>query len=171
LLGIIALGLAWTAAAQAQSNIFLTWPGITGPSTTPGHVGDIELTSYSQNASNNLGHAVCGAVTVMKLIDSTSPDFLGILFSGSTTSGPVTVTFTKPVNRGPTTFYTVSLRNVMPISITQSDSPPTATTATPIGTIVFSATQFLFTYTPILPNGSPGTPVSFGWDCGRNVRL
>jgi hypothetical protein len=38
-------------------------------------------------------------------------------------------------------------------------------------TIVFAAGQFVFTFTPQLPNGSVGTPVSFGWDCVANRKL
>ncbi len=52
LLGSVALAFIYTAPAYAATQIFLTWPGIVGPSQVIGHVGDIPLTSYSQNASN-----------------------------------------------------------------------------------------------------------------------
>jgi type VI secretion system secreted protein Hcp len=173
LLGSAALGLAWTATAHAATDLFLTWPGISGPSTVQGHVGDIELTSYSQTASNTgssgggggggTGKAVCGEVTITKRIDSTSPIFLGKVLSGSRTDGPVTITFAKSAQEA--TFYTVKLRNVFVTSITQSDDPgPGKITET----IILSATQFLFTYTPQLPNGGVGTPVTFGFDCALN---
>jgi type VI secretion system secreted protein Hcp len=171
---IATVGIAFVLPkhAQAATDLFLTWPGIIGPSTVQGHVGDIELTSYSQNASNTFsqssgaGKAVCGEVTITKRIDSTSPVFLGMVLSGRVTSGPVTVTFAKSAKD--TTFYTVSLRNVVPTSITQSDSEgPERVTET----IVLSASQFVFTFTPQLPNGSFGTPVTFGWDCAANRQL
>jgi type VI secretion system secreted protein Hcp len=177
LFGGVTLGLSWTATAQAATDLFLTWPGIVGPSTVQGHVGDIELTSYSQNASNTAnpgsagggaraGKAICGEITITKRIDSTSPVFLGMVLSGRHTAGPVTVTFAKSAQD--TTFYTVSLRNVVPTSITQSDSPgPERITET----IVFAASQFVFTFTPQLPNGSFGTPVTFGWDCAANRQI
>jgi type VI secretion system secreted protein Hcp len=161
--------------SQAATDLFLTWPGIVGPSTVPGHVGDIELQSYSQNASNtgNLnpggggaGKAICGEITITKNIDSTSPVFLGMVLTGKHTAGPVTVTFAK--SKQDTTFYTVTLRDVLVTSITQSDSPsPQRITET----IVFAAGRFLFTFTPQLPNGSVGTPVSFGWDCLTNGKV
>jgi hypothetical protein len=75
LVGSVALG--WTATAQAATELFLTWPGIIGPSTVQGHAGDIELTSYSQTASNTAGPSsasagsvkpICGAVTITKRI-------------------------------------------------------------------------------------------------------
>ena len=141
--------------AQAATDLFLTWPGIIGPSTIQGHAGDIELTSYTQTASNTAsqssggggsGKAVCGAITITKGIDSTSPVFLGMVLSGRHTAGPVTVTFAK--SKQDTTFYTVSLRDVIPTSITQSDDPgPGRITET----IVLSASQFEFTLTPQLP--------------------
>jgi type VI secretion system secreted protein Hcp len=161
--------------AQAATDLFLTWPGIIGPSTIQGHAGDIELTSYTQTASNTAsqssggggsGKAVCGAITITKGIDSTSPVFLGMVLSGRHTAGPVTVTFAK--SKQDTTFYTVSLRDVIPTSITQSDDPgPGRITET----IVLSASQFEFTFTPQLPNGGFGTPVKFGFDCVANKQL
>ena len=160
--------------AQAATDLFLTWPGIIGPSTVQGHAGDIELTSYTQTASNTFsqsssgggsGKAVCGEVTITKRIDSTSPIFLGMVLSGNVTQGPVTITFAKSSNDA--TFYLVSLRNVIATSITQSDDPgPGKITET----IVLSAAQFEFTFTPQLPNGGPGTPVKFGFDCVGNKK-
>jgi type VI protein secretion system component Hcp len=170
-LGIIALGLAWTATAQAQSEptIFLKWPGIVGFSKVPGYAGSIELTSYSQSFSNTPGNPfVCGAVTIIKHVDSTSPDFIQMLLSGvgtiKTIDGPVTITFVKQS----TAFYTVSLKGIRLTGITQSDTSATSitssTTATlepPIETITLSATQLVFT-----SNGA-----QFGWDCSTNAKL
>jgi type VI secretion system secreted protein Hcp len=171
----VGLAFAFPMQAQAATDLFLTWPGIIGPSTVHGHAGDIELTSYTQTASNTFsqsgsgggtGKAVCGEVTVTKRIDSTSPIFLGKVLSGSRTDGPVTITFAKSAQE--TTFYTVKLRNVVVTSITQSDDPgPGKITET----IVLSAAQFEFTFTPQLPNGSFGTPVRFGFDCVANKQI
>jgi type VI secretion system secreted protein Hcp len=177
LLGGAALGLSWTTTAQAATDLFLTWPGIIGPSTVQGHIGDIELESYSQSASNTFnpsaggggaGKAICGKITVTKRIDSTSPVFLGMVLSERVTAGPVIFTFAKSGAKTDTTFYTVTLRHVVPTSITQSDSTGADTI---IETIVLAAAQFVFTFTPQLPNGTAGTPVSFGWDCAANRQL
>jgi type VI secretion system Hcp family effector len=177
---IATAGLAFVLPTQAQAatDLFLTWPGIIGSSTVQGHVGDIELLSYSQNASNTAnpdstgkgggGKAICGQITITKRLDSSSPVFLGMVLSERITAGPVTVTFAKSGNARDTTFYTVRLRDVVPTSITQSDSPGADTI---IETIVLAARQFVFTFTPQLPNGSFGTPVSFGWDCATNRQL
>jgi type VI protein secretion system component Hcp len=78
----------------------------------------------------------------------------------------VTITFAKSAQE--TTFYTVKLRNVVVTSITQSDDPGPGKIAE---TIVLSAAQFEFTFTPQLPNGSFGTPVRFGFDCVANKQI
>ena len=105
----------------------------------------------------------------MKRLDRTSPVFLGMVLSGNTTPGPVIFSFVKAGSSTPDpTFYTVSLRNVIPVSITQSDSSGDDTITE---TIVVMASQFVFTFTPQLPTGSSGTPVSFGWDCVTNRQL
>jgi type VI protein secretion system component Hcp len=162
---IATVGLAFVLPSQAQAatDLFLTWPGIIGPSTVQGHVGDIELTSYSQNASIAGGKSVCGEVTITKRIDKTSPIFLGMLLSGKTTAGPVTVTFAKSVQD--TTFYAVTLHNVLLTSIMQNDNTGSDRLTE---TIVLSAVRFQFTYTPQLSDGRSGTPVTFGWDCDTN---
>src|SRR5262249_54953121 len=49
LLGAMALG---SAPAQATTDLFLKWPGIPGTSTNQSHLGEIELLSYTQTASN-----------------------------------------------------------------------------------------------------------------------
>jgi type VI secretion system secreted protein Hcp len=161
-------GIRFPMQAQAATDLFLTWPGIIGPSTVQGHAGDIELTSYTQTASNTFnqsgsgggsGKAVCGEVTITKRIDSTSPIFLGKVLSGSRTDGPVTITFAKSAQE---------TTNVVVTSITQSDDPgPGKITEA----IVLSAAQFEFTFTPQLPNGSFGTPVRFGFDCVANKQI
>jgi hypothetical protein len=88
-----------------------------------------------------------------------------MVLSGRVTAGPVTFTF---ANNSTSSFYTVSLRNVVPTSIGQSDS---AGADAIVESIVLSASQFVFTFTPQLPSGSFGTPVSFGWDCAANRQL
>jgi type VI secretion system secreted protein Hcp len=162
--------------SHAATDLFLAWPGITGSSTVPGFLGDIELLSYSQNASNTAnpdskggtGKATCGQITVMKRVDSTSPVFLGMVLSEKFTAGPVTFSFAKSGNQKDPTFYTVTLHHVVPTSITQSDSSGADAI---IETVVLAASQFKFTFTPQLANGSLGTPVSFGWDCAANRPL
>jgi type VI protein secretion system component Hcp len=169
LLGIIALGLVWTGAARAASNEgFLTWPGIPGTSSVVGHTGDIDIGSYSQNSSNNGGASVCGAITVTHQLDSASPEFLGLALTGQVTP-TAKVTFAKPGPNKLLTYYTVNLTNVRVNSITQNDTSD----GNIIETIIFTATQFLFTFTYFTPTGVPDSSKSttFGWNCAANRRL
>jgi type VI protein secretion system component Hcp len=158
LLGSIALTFIY-GPAYAEMQLFLTWPGVTGPSIVAGHVGDIPLTSYSQNASNNGGIA-CGQVAITKQIDQTSPRFLGMVLT-SKTAAQATVTFAQQTATTTTTFYTVVLRNVFPTSITQSDN----TNGTVVETILLSATAFAVEFIQQLPDGSTGARTRFAFDC------
>ncbi len=166
LLGI-ALGLTWTTAAEAENLIFLSWPGLTGSVTSRGYEGTIALTSYAQNASNNLGKITCGAVTVMKFVDGTSPGFLGSMFRGAAVPS-ATVYFVHSVQTSLVTLYSIELRNVRATSITQSDSAAPVSPLTlqtdvhpPSETIVFSADQFLFSF----------NSTRFGWNCVTNSQI
>jgi type VI secretion system Hcp family effector len=112
------------------TQIFLTWPGIVGPSNVPGHVGDIVLTSYSASIatpSTTAGPPTHSQVVITKAIDKTSALFFQMAVNGHVTP-TVTVTFAS----GPaaTTFYTVTLQDVLITSITQSDSPSEIITET-----------------------------------------
>jgi type VI protein secretion system component Hcp len=91
--------------AWAGSQIFLKFPAIVGSSAFIKHVGEIIITGFTANASftppngggggGGVGKVVCGQVTFVKPIDQTSPLFLGLLFKGRATPGPVTITFEK----------------------------------------------------------------------------
>ena len=128
-------------------------------------------TSASNTATNagggggGVGRALCGQVTVVKLIDRASPKLLGLMFSGAHTGGPVTVTFEKTSGESLLDYYKVDLFNVQVTSIAQSDSETDIIRET----VTLRATQFKYTYTPQNPSGSPGSPVTFSWDCNRNA--
>jgi type VI protein secretion system component Hcp len=147
----------------STTQLFLAYPGISGPSTVPGFIGTIQLLSYSQAASNNGVSVTCGQVVITKLIDTTSPAFLGMMFNGSRTSAPATVTFVNSTPGAQTPFYTVNLSDVVPVSISQSDDPVNGL----IETIVLSVTKFLFTST----QSGGGGPITVGWDCVANKKV
>ena len=165
------LTLSWVGTAHAATDLFLRWPGIVGESAIPGHAGDIILKSYSQSASNAdtavplvVGKSVCGQIVITKLIDQSSPHFLGLVLRGTPTTGPVIVTFAKAGLTEPT-YYTVTLNNVVVTSVTQSDSTSGDIITE---TITLLAAKFSFAFRPQRPDGTFGAPVTFGWDCGTN---
>lgn len=174
LIGGVMLALSSVGSAHAATELFLKWPNITGDSATAGHVGEIQLQSYSQSVSNNdtavpltIKRAVCGQVVITKTIDRTSTHFLGFVLSSARTQGPVVVTFVK-LGESPQTYYTVTLRNVIVASVTQNDSPSDAIITE---TITMLAAQFSYSFRPQLPDGTFGSPVTFGWDCAANRAL
>jgi len=77
------------------------------------------------------------------------------------TSPRATVSFASQNGPTNTTYHTVVLDNVIPTSITQSDSAGDIVTEQ----IVLSARQFTFSYIPQLPTGSTGAPIRFRFDC------
>ena len=159
----LALGLATSADAAQQ--IFLHFPGITGSSADSKHRGDVILSGFSANASRTVapgggGKVVCGQVTIVKIIDQSNPQFLGLLFRGVITAGPATITF-ETIGESPFDFYKIDLADVSVTSIVQADPQDITVTET----IMLQAARYRYTFTPQNPDGSSGTPVSFGFDC------
>src|SRR5215470_13771148 len=165
--GIVPLGLVscvslltigiCTAPAYATTQIQLTSSKLAEA---------IPLTSYSQNASSNANTggkniaAVCGQVTITKLVDPSSPIFLRAVLSVQTFPD-MTITFSEGTGTMPFTYYTVQLGNVIATSITQSDNTTNIITEQ----IVLSASQFRFNFFEQKPDGTTGPPVTFGFDC------
>jgi type VI secretion system secreted protein Hcp len=167
------LALCCIASADAAqptttttTTILLKIAGITGTSQIPGHVGEIILSGFStmdtsapppsSAGGGGAGKPVCGQVTITKTIDQTSPQFLGLLFTGVSTPS-ATVTFQSSDGKTtPSDFYTVDLREIFVTSVAQTDFQADKVTET----IVLQARVFQFRFFP-----SNGTPVVFGWDC------
>ena len=171
LLSIVVLAFICATPAYADTRIWLNAFNIVGPSQVVGHVGDIPLTSYSQNASNGgvparggVTGSVCGQVTITKLVDNTSPIFLGQILKASLIPR-LTITFEQQNGTTVFPYYTVVLETVLPTSMTQSDS----TTDIITEQIVLSAQVFRFKFDGQNPDGSLGQPVSFGFDCARQT--
>jgi type VI protein secretion system component Hcp len=90
---VLAGGLSLAATFSVFANdIFLKIPGVTGPVTQTGYVGDIQLLAYSQGFQNTstissggttAGKTLCGAISFTKLIDATSTIFLQDVMRGT----------------------------------------------------------------------------------------
>ena len=178
LVGVVAFGLNCSVPSRAAAavDLFLNWPGITGDAINAGFVGQIVLLSYSQTASNSASNpntpprGICGQITVTKHLDRSSPVLLGQVLSETRTPGPVTISFAKTggaKTEGDFVFYKVALHDVVPVSITQSDSP----SGDIVETLVFMATRFQFSFIPQKPDGSQGAPVTFGFDCRLDRKI
>jgi type VI protein secretion system component Hcp len=158
------LALSWTANANAD--ILLKWSdsSIVGNSTLAGYVGDVQLQSYSQNASRVTVQAptICGQVTLLKNLDPSSVGFLNKVFTGATTSltVPVTINFVEVSSLSPTNYYSVQLYGVVVTGITRNS--PVGDTGLPTETVTLQATKYRYNDLTV------GAPTSFGWDWATN---
>jgi type VI secretion system secreted protein Hcp len=161
-------------SALAADSLFLKLDGIQGESTDPAHPREIILLSYGQAFTRPAGApggggvppaANCGAITVTKLIDTSSASLIAAVLTARPVPTGV-ITFRK-TGEAPLEYYTVRLTDVLIHSISQSDVSPTDPT-TILEQISMSARRFQFEYTPQLADGSLGQTVTFGWDCASN---
>ncbi len=165
---------------MAATKVFLKFPGVAGESTDDKHKGEIEITSFAANASRvgnlnggggggGVGRVICGQVTLVKPIDQSSPKFLGLLFNGAVTRGPAVLSFEKVSGgEGPhIDYYVIELSDISVMGISQSDPDDGVVTEK----VMLQAGKYIYSYTPQKPDGSAGTPVTFGWDCrlGRQI--
>jgi type VI secretion system secreted protein Hcp len=173
-LAVGGLSLAAADPAAAAHSIFLKIPGVTGPVQTAGFQGDIELLDYSQGFSNAAavgtgtggaaGKAICGAVDVQKLLDSSSTYFLMGVVTGQHIPS-ATIYFTERSGNGTlTTPYTITLTDLLVTSVSQGDTAGRSAGIGVTETVSLQAVKFQFTFS----NGT-ATPQAFGWDCSTNT--
>jgi type VI secretion system secreted protein Hcp len=170
LIGIIALILVVSSAALAAEALFLKLDGIQGDSTDSAHRGEIVLLSYSQSFTNTGGGAVpanCGAITVTKLVDRSSPALIGAVLRGTHIPTGL-ITFRKE-GPAPFEFYKVTLTDVLISAINQTDASPTDPT-TILEQISMNASTIRFEFLQQRADGSAGGIVAFGWNCITNTR-
>ena len=173
------LGAAMIAPAMA-GDIFLQIPNVIGDSTNASFKGDIPLTAYSQGFTDpasftggasgrgsSRSRTTCGAISIAKLIDSTSPDFLQWVTKGTLIPKATVYFVSTPNGTGVSTArYTIKLTNVRVTSITQSDAAGNTAGIGITESISMIAEKFQFTYsTQTIDAVAAGGTETFGWDC------
>jgi len=183
---LLAAGIGIAAIAPAMANdIFLNIPGVTGESQSSAFPGDIQLTAYSQEFTDpaslsSLGggrggggnRTTCGAITITKLVDSTSPSFLQFVTRGELINNATIYFVGKPVDSASSAPYTIALMGVRVTSITQGDTAPNSAAGFGITeTISMIAEKFQFSF--VKPNPATGAPTveKYGWNCLSNRPL
>ncbi len=172
---IIALVGVAAALPAAAGEVYFNIPGIVGPVTLQGYVGDIALLSYSQGFSHATGTAgsgaggktSCGDISITKVIDSTSTSFLHAAVVGFVV--PKATIYFSAGNLGQLTPYTITLTNFIVSSIVQGD---TASSSSGLGlteNISLQAQKIQFTFRPQQADGGLGTPVTIGYDCSAQM--
>jgi type VI secretion system secreted protein Hcp len=130
---LVMAGLVASGPALAGDEIFLRLDGITGGATAAGHVGEIVISTYSQAFSNTAssgtgsgggaGKAMCGAITVMKNIDKSSPFLISNVVRGSRIATG-DIKFDRTNAGGLVEFYHVALQEIVITDIAQMDHAP-----------------------------------------------
>lgn len=172
---LLAGALATVAAASvampvsALADTFLRLDGIPGESTDEKHKDEIDVLSFTQSWINPLprgsggsgrGKAQCGAITVMKNIDRSSPLLLKKAIQGvHISTGQLTF---RTEGTQVVEYYTIKLSEILVTEVTQSDTPDPARI---IEKVVLNARNFEYEYRPQDSKGGLGSPVKFGYDC------
>ena len=174
-----ALAVAATAAiagpAPALAETFLKLGDIKGESTDVKHKGEIEILSFTQSFLNTTslatgsgsgaGKVECGAITMMKSIDVSSPLLLKGVATGQHFKNAVITFRSGNMATQSSEYYVVTLEDVLITELSQTDS---ADPNRIFEKLVLNARTFEYKYTPTTIKGSLGLPVSFKWDCAQN---
>jgi type VI secretion system secreted protein Hcp len=170
----ILLTVMLPSTAVTADSVFLKLDDIEGESTVVGHAKEIVLLAYTQSFTRAggsggggvaTGKADCGAITVQKLLDRSSPALIGAVLSGKVIPNGV-ITFRKEGNP-PLEYYKVTLTDILIQSISQTDASPTDPT-TILEQVSMSVGKFKFEYVMQGPTGGTQEGVTFSWDCLAN---
>jgi len=169
LLGAVALLAAVASPAPAVAGTFLKLANVLGDSTAENHVGEIDILTFTQSFTRSgprLDKVQCGPITLMKNIDSSSPELLKLV---ATARHAPSALLTFQSNSTPAAdYYTISMIEVDVIELTQTDA---ADSARIVEKVVLAARRFIFTFFPQSETGGNASPVQFGWDCVTNSSL
>lgn len=159
---------------------FLDGTGVwAGESTTPGRTGWTDFKSVSFGASipvtigggGTVGRASFDEIVLTKLVDRLTPQIFANLSTGTPLSagganGDVTIEFVRTVNAIPAVFFRYELKSAF---FTKSSSSSAAGDAALTESVTMLAGAVRYTYWPILPNGTQGTPIVKVWNQVTNT--
>ena len=162
------------APVPAHAETFLKIEGIKGESKDLKHKDEIEILSFTQSFINTFdgsigggggaGKVQCGAVTMMKSIDASSPLLLKGVATGQHYKEAV-ITFRSGANVKADEYYVIRMQDLLITELSQTDS---ADPNRIFEKLVLNARSFEFKYSPTTIKGELGAPVSFKWDCAAN---
>lgn len=172
----VAATAAVAAPAPVLAETFLRLGDIKGESTDQKHKDQIEILSFTQSWTNSVefgggsggagvGKVQCGAITMMKNIDKSSPLLLKGIATGQHFKDAVITFQSSDTRLQSPEYYTITMTTVFLTELSQTDS---ADPNRIFEKLVLNAGTFEFKYTPTDVKGKVGTPVSFKWDCMSN---
>lgn len=159
------------------SDIFCKIDGIAGESTDDKHKGEIELTSFSNGATqaSMVSTSAVGGSTgarvdlsdfsVSKLLDSSSPTLFKYCATGKHISS--IVISVNGANEDKQTYLTYTLSDVVVASILTGGGSGVR----PTESVSFRYGKVQMTYTPYDADGKKGSDVKAGWDATTNKAL
>jgi len=167
---LLAGALATAAAASVATPVpalvgtFLSISGILGESTDAKHKDEINVLSFTQSwintmtTSGNQGKVQCGAITVMKNIDRSSPLIKSLASGKHISSGQLTF---RTEGTQPVEYYTIKMSEIIVTEVTQMDTPDPARI---VEKVVLNARAYSYEYQAQNDKGGL-EPVKFGIDC------
>ena len=172
----VAATAAVATPEAALAETFLRLGDIKGESTDQKHKDQIEVLSFTQSWTNTVelgsatggagaGKVQCGAITLMKNIDKSSPLLLKGIATGQHFKDAVITFQSSDARLQSPEYYTITMTTVFVTELSQTDS---ADPNRIFEKLVLNAGAFEFKYTPTDVKGKVGTPVSFKWDCISN---
>jgi type VI secretion system secreted protein Hcp len=156
------------AAAQGVSNVVMQLQGIKGESTRVNYKDGIDLLSYTQSFRNSAaaGKVNCGAITVIKNIDRSSPDLIGKVVSGAVIPTGAIVFLSSSGEQ--TEYYRVTLTDLLVTAIDQTDQPDASRI---VERVTLQPSQFEFEYKAQSETGGIGTSTKFGYNCTTGKKV
>lgn len=162
------------APVPAHAETFLKIEGIKGESLDKKHKDEIEILSFTQSFINTFDGAIgggggagkvqCGAVTMMKSIDKSSPLLLKGVATGQHYKEAV-ITFRSGNTQAASEYYVITMSDLLITELSQTDS---ADPNRVFEKLVLNARTFEWKYSPVTIKGELGAPVSFKYDCAAN---
>jgi type VI secretion system secreted protein Hcp len=165
---LVAASLCFLAVpARAANDLFLRITTLTGESAATGHVGDIDLLSFSWGASNSGTKGNAQDLNVTKRTDKTSPPLMLAVFTGTHYS---TVTlFVRNQGANPLDFFKITLTDVT-ISSYQVSSASANDGMFENISLHFATVKL--DYQPQNPDGTAnGGTISYGFNITTNAKI
>ena len=177
--GIAALTVAGPASgvpipAESNSNFYLTIPEIPGESSDRKHPGSIELLTWGfgvtstvdpliRSGGGGAGKSKPADLVVVARTSKASPKMYQFCCSGK--HFKKVVLSAVRLGDSPAEYLTVTLQNAI---LTSYEVAPGESDGYPLDVAHVSYAAITYSYVPQNPDGSPGTPVTVGFDFGAN---
>jgi type VI secretion system secreted protein Hcp len=159
--------------------IFLQLAGITGESQKTGAVGQIEVFSFSNGASNHgssgagtgsgAGKVSLSEISIMKQLDSSTPNLFLACCQGTHIATGTMIVRESTGGTNPQIYYQYDLTEVFINSIQWSGSE--GGSGKPSESVSMSFKSIQITYTPQNEDGTLGSAIEVGWNVSLNAKM